>query len=80
MDCQLADMERKCGIVRRWNQIDREYIEAERAFLLEKKTQILSCLWATVVKRQYLLHLKAKYAGTVHQYYGILDIIICIVL
>lgn len=63
MDCQLADMERKCGIQSRWKKSDREYVEAKHIFLMEKQAQLLSCLWAAVVKRQYLLQLKAKYAG-----------------
>ena len=28
--------------------------------------QLHSCLWATVVKRHYLLRMKAKYAGKVY--------------
>lgn len=63
LDSKLADFERKCGIVRRWNRTDREYIEAKKAFLTEKQEQLHSCLWAAVVKRQYLLQMKAKYAG-----------------
>ena len=33
MDCQLADMERKCGIQSRWKKSDREYVEAKHIFL-----------------------------------------------
>ena len=51
LDSKLADFERKCGIVRRWNRTDREYIEAKKAFLTEKQEQLHSCLWAAVVKR-----------------------------
>lgn len=63
MDCKLADMERKFGIVKRWNTTDKEYTDTKRSCLVEKQSQLRSCLWATVVKRYYLLQMKAKYAG-----------------
>ena len=81
MDCQLADVERKHGVKKRWLKTDQEYIDARKAFLIEKQTQLHSCLWAAVVKRHYLLCMKAKYAGELlqchnyyiiyHQYYSI---------
>ena len=63
MDCKLADMERRFGVMRRWNTTDKEYMDARRSMLMEKQSQLQSCLWATVVKRHYLLQMKAKYAG-----------------
>ena len=63
MDCKLADMERRFSIMRRWNTTDKEYVDARRSCLMEKQSQLQSCLWATVVKRYYLLQMKAKYAG-----------------
>ena len=63
MDSQLAEMERKCRIPKRWLPGDDEYIETRKAFLIEKKTQLRTCLRASVVKRCYLLRMKAKYAG-----------------
>lgn len=66
MDCQLADFERKHGLKNRWKKEDQEYTDARKAFLNEKQKQLHSCLWATVVKRHYLLCMKAKYAGKLH--------------
>ena len=66
MDCQLADMERRFGVVSRWKTTDKEYADAKRSFLMEKQSQLHTCLWATVVKRHYLLRMKAKYAGIVY--------------
>lgn len=63
MDCKLADMERKFGVVKRWSSTDKEYVDTKQLCLMEKKNQLQSCLWATVVKRHYLLQMKAKYAG-----------------
>lgn len=63
MDCQLADFERVHNVKLRWLKADEEYTDARRAFLKEKQMQLHSCLWATVVKRHYLLRMKAKYAG-----------------
>ena len=63
MDCKLADMERRFGVMIRWNTTDKEYTDARRSTLMEKQSQLHSCLWATVVKRHYLLQMKAKYAG-----------------
>ena len=64
MDCQLADMELKCGIQKRWKNTDIDYIDTRKAFLKDKLEQSHSCLWSSVVRRHYLLKLKAKYAGT----------------
>ena len=49
--------------MRRWNTTDKEYTDARRSTLMEKQSQLHSCLWATVVKPHYLLQMKAKYAG-----------------
>ena len=62
MDCQLAEIERKCG-VKRWSRTDPEYVETKQATITEKLKQLQGCLWASVVKRYYLLQMKAKYAG-----------------
>ena len=66
MDSQLADIERKNSVVSRWKKTDREYIEAKVSFYTEKKNQLHTCLWASVVKRHYLLQMKAKYAGELY--------------
>ena len=62
MDCQLADFERRHSLSVAGKK-DQEYTDARKAFLIEKQKQLHSCLWATVVKRHYLLSMKAKYAG-----------------
>lgn len=63
LDCKLADMERRFGIMKRWNTSDKEYLDTRHSCLVEKQSQLQSCLWAIVVKRHYLLQMKAKYAG-----------------
>jgi len=42
---------------------DMEYLEAQRALSWEKSNQVAEALWATSSRRQFLLTLKAKYAG-----------------
>lgn len=63
MDSVLADFEHRHGIKVRWSQNDQSYLEAKKMFLREKKEQLQTSLWACVIKRHYLLKLKAKYAG-----------------
>lgn len=63
MESQLVDMERKYHVVSRWKQSDKDYLDAKVAFFAENKKQLASCLWASVVRRHYLLKMKAKYAG-----------------
>ena len=64
MECQLAEYARRYSIPHRWSRSDADYIAAFRAYLDEKISQLHSCLWAVIVKRHYLLKMKAKYAGT----------------
>jgi len=40
-----------------------EYLEAQRALSREKSNQVAEALWTTSSRRQFLLKLKAKYAG-----------------
>ena len=63
MDCKLADFEPRRNIGVRWMPTDHFYIEAKRMFLTEKKEQLQASLWEAVIKRHYLLRMKAKYAG-----------------
>jgi len=42
---------------------DMEYLEAQRALSWEKSNQVAEALWTTSSRRQFLLKLKAKYAG-----------------
>ena len=63
MESQLDDFERKRSIKLRWGRNDKEYIDARNASLLDKKEALYTSLRAAIVRRQYLLKLKAKYAG-----------------
>lgn len=66
---QLAEIERKCGIPKRWSRTDQKYIDTRKSIFLEKLKQLHGCLWASVVKRFYLLQMKAKYAGVLDMLY-----------
>ena len=63
MESQLIDFEYRVGVKQRWKKTDKDYIAAQRATLLNKKEALHSSLRAAVVRRHYLLNLKAKYAG-----------------
>lgn len=63
MEDQLADFERRHVINRRWAQTDKEYLDARQGFLCEKREQIHTALWSTIIRRHYLLRMKAKYSG-----------------
>jgi len=63
LDKQLSDLERKHHLSFRWNPSDMEYLEAQRALSREKSNQVAEALWTTSSRRQFLLKLKAKYAG-----------------
>lgn len=63
MESQLGDFERRHNIKSRWKVTDPEYSDAKQCFLKEKQEQVVSCLWASVTRRHYLLRMKAKYAG-----------------
>ena len=63
MDSKLADFERAHQINERWLPTDRVYLEARTVFLTEKREQLRASLWAAVIKRHYLLRMKARYAG-----------------
>lgn len=63
MESQLADFERTKGIKQRWKATDKEYLDAQHSSLLDKQQSLHSSLRSAIVRRQYLLQLKAKYAG-----------------
>ena len=65
MESQLDDFERRRGVRQRWKPTDKEFIDAKQSLLLEKQISYYTCLHTSIVKRQYLLTLKAKYAGKV---------------
>ena len=63
MECQLVNFEYQVGVKQRWKKIDKDYIAAQHGTLLNRKEALHSSLRAAVVRRHYLLNLKAKYAG-----------------
>lgn len=62
MDSQLAILEIKHNVTR-WQQSDAEYISAKMDNATASQKLIYASLRAAIVKRQFLLKLKAKYAG-----------------
>lgn len=62
MDSQLAQLEIKHHITQ-WKETDHEYISAKADDSRSSQRLIRTSLRATIVKRQYLLRLKANYAG-----------------
>lgn len=63
LDNQLKETEKAHNIPSRWDECTREYIEAQNVFSREKGDQISNALWVSCNRRQFLLKLKAKYAG-----------------
>ena len=63
MDSQLADYEIKHNITR-WKKSDPEYISAKGDDALSSQNFVYEALRAAIVKRQFLLRLKTKYAGS----------------
>ena len=63
IESQLADIEHKRGIKQHWKPTDIEFVDTKNCSLLSKQQAIYSSLRTSIVKRQYLLQLKAKYAG-----------------
>ena len=60
---ELKELEKKYNVLSRWNPADKEYQELEHAFSLEKLQFFDRCLWASSVRRKFLLRLKSKYVG-----------------
>ena len=63
MDSQLAQLEIKHKITR-WKQSDPDYVSAKIEESITSQKLIYASLRVSIVKRQFLLKLKAKYAGT----------------
>ena len=63
MESNLADFDHKRNIKQRWKRTDKEYIDAQSSSFLVKQQSMYSSLRTAIVRRQYLLKLKAKYAG-----------------
>ena len=66
LDKQLKEMEQKHHIGSRWNPLDRIYLEMKSTFTKDRKRQVAEALWAASSRRQFLLQMKAKYAGNIH--------------
>lgn len=64
MDSQLADLEIKYKIIR-WTEANPEYVSAKTEDAFASQKLIYESLRVAIVKRQFLLKLKAKYAGMI---------------
>ena len=76
MDSQLAQLEIKHHISR-WTETDPEYISAKADDSRSSQSLIHKSLRATIVKRQFLLKLKAMYAGVLLAYLVVLTFLGC---
>ena len=65
LNTRLHEFEREYHIPHRWGPADHEFVEVQQHFNCEKQSQLAQAMWASSVRRQFLLKLKAKYAGTV---------------
>ena len=63
LDCLLAELEKTNAVTSRWKPGDQQYEEMKMYLLKEKREHIRTAMWSSVVKRHYLLRMKAKYAG-----------------
>lgn len=63
LEREVIVIEHEHNVSKRWEISDVEYQEVESSVTKEKQLQIVVAMWSTVVRRQMLLHLKAKYAG-----------------
>lgn len=66
---QLEQLEKEHNISSRWKPDDKDYEELLTHLLKEKMLQVRTALWSSVVKRHYLLRMKAKYAGNSISFY-----------
>lgn len=64
MESQLGEFEQRYQITRHWRLTDKEFLDARRSYFEEKQQLLHSSIWVDVVKRQFLLKLKAKFAAT----------------
>ena len=65
LEKQLLQLEIKHGIIVRWDKNDPQFTAAKQDHLKGKKEQLQTSIWATISKRQYLLKMKAKFAGII---------------
>ena len=62
LENNLKDIERKNKIRNRWSPSDREFVYYKSLLEKNQRWHLLSSLWTTS-RRNFLLKLKAKYAG-----------------
>ena len=65
LNSELAEMEKKQSLPRRWLTSDKEYKDCENTLLFSKSEQLLLLVWKASQRRMYLLNLKRKYAGNI---------------
>ena len=75
---QLGVFEQRHHIVNRWKTDSQEFLEARRSHFNEKQQSLYRSIRAAIVKRQYLLKLKAKYAGMQYTCYNSLYYNYCV--
>lgn len=63
LDKQLLDMEKRHNLPCRWSQTHSDYKQLCAEFSREKRGHIVEAMWSASSRRQFLLRLKAKYAG-----------------
>ena len=60
---RLSELESEYRVMARWSMTDPQYIDAKSTYLKEIQQRLRESTWATITRRQYLLKMKAKYAG-----------------
>ena len=63
LDKQLFDLEQRHCLPCRWDQSHPDYQQLSATFSREKRSHVVEAMWAASSRRQFLLKLKAKYAG-----------------
>ena len=63
MEDQVGNFEQKHQTGHRWKPGDQDFSDASRSYSKEKQESLHRSMKAATVKRQFLLKLKAKYAG-----------------
>ena len=67
MEQKLGEFEQKQQICSRWKPGDEEFSDGRSLYFKDKQESLRHSLWAAIVKWQYLLKLKSKYAGVYMQ-------------
>ena len=78
MEGQLGDFECKRSIKHRLKKTDKEYLDAQHSSRVATQQSLCSSLRAAIVRCQFLLKLKVKYAGIVEFQWN-MDIFIILV-